>query len=603
MKKVAKNQISQNLLHDIKISPKALKILIFVIIFCAFSYLIFVIVDSYRTNGYFSFPLDDPWIHLQFAKNLNHYGSFSYYKDTNITSGSTAPLYTFLLSIGFNFTSNEFVLSYTIGIIFFIASLIYFYYILNLEFQSSTLITIFGTLFFGFMWKLHWAALSGMETTMAIFFLISSIYYYKKNKWILFSIFSGLFLWVRPEALIFNGVVLLDWLYKKYWMKEKFSERNFLQKKNELKVSLLILIILSISYFIFNYSLSGTFFPNTFSAKIKYYSGGNVNYLGQLYQLFTESDLIILSVFSIVGFLVILYKIITRNQNEKLIFAGWVLGMILAYGLFLPYLYQKGRYLFPVFPAYLVLGIYGIILTLNYIYDKFKSFVSYKKYLLFAIIILGLITLQFFYASLGFKKTYIEDVKYIYDRQITTAKWLNKNLPQQAIIATHDIGAIAYYSNLQVVDMVGLVSPEMIPNIGSFDRLKRFLNSKKVTHIATLRNWFHIKNQNPIFITNESTPEVMEVFEYSKNSDFVPQDIVRINEEAEYFLNLGEVQRAMFLLNQSISFYPDLDWTNFLIGKIFMMAKEYNKAKLFFENTLRLNPNHLQAKQMISNLQ
>lgn len=32
---------------------------------------------AYQTNGEFGFPLDDPWIHLQFAKNLHDYGSFS----------------------------------------------------------------------------------------------------------------------------------------------------------------------------------------------------------------------------------------------------------------------------------------------------------------------------------------------------------------------------------------------------------------------------------------------------------------------------------------------------------------------------------------------
>ena len=36
---------------------------------------------AYYTNEGFGFPLDDPWIHLQFAKNLHDYGSFSYFKN------------------------------------------------------------------------------------------------------------------------------------------------------------------------------------------------------------------------------------------------------------------------------------------------------------------------------------------------------------------------------------------------------------------------------------------------------------------------------------------------------------------------------------------
>ncbi len=602
MKKVARPQISQRLIYDLKITPKAQKALFFLVLLLSLLYLIFVLLKSLHINGYFSFPLDDPWIHLQFAKNLNEYGKFSYFKDLNITSGSTAPFYTFLLSIGFFFTSNEFILSYCLGIIFFIGSIIYFYNILRLEFQDSFLITIFGTILFAFMWKIQWAALSGMETTTVLFFLLGAIYYYKKNSWLIFSVFAGILLWVRPEALIFYGVLFIDLLYKKYLLNKKLNNNEFIFKNKQFKTGLIIFVLLLISYFVFNLSLSGTLFPNTFSAKIKYYSGGNVNYITQVYNLFTENELIILSLFSVIGILVVLYEILNRKQNGKLIYTFWLLGIILAYGLFLPYLYQKGRYLFPIFPAYLIMGIYGIVITMNLIQKKIESIKNYYKYMFLVLVITIIITLQFLYASINFIKIYIDDVKYIHDRQIITGKWLNKNLSPQSIVATHDIGAIAFYSKLQVVDMVGLISPEMIPNIGSFDRLKKFLSSKKVTHIATLRNWFHIGNQYPIFTTNEKTPEVMEVFEYTDNSDFVPQNIVRINEEAEYLLMTGDIQRALLLLNQSINFYPNLDWTNFLIGKIFMLLRENNKAKVFFENTLRLNPNHLGAKQLIENL-
>ena len=58
--------------------------------------------NAYRVNGAAGFPLDDPWIHLQFAKNLHEYGSYSYYRNQTVTSGSTSPLYTLLLAAGFS---------------------------------------------------------------------------------------------------------------------------------------------------------------------------------------------------------------------------------------------------------------------------------------------------------------------------------------------------------------------------------------------------------------------------------------------------------------------------------------------------------------------
>ena len=56
---------------------------------------------AFQRNGTNGFPLDDPWIHLQFAKNLHAYGHYSYYKAEMVTSGSTSPLYTLILALGF----------------------------------------------------------------------------------------------------------------------------------------------------------------------------------------------------------------------------------------------------------------------------------------------------------------------------------------------------------------------------------------------------------------------------------------------------------------------------------------------------------------------
>ncbi len=60
-----------------------------------------------RQNQALSFPLDDPWIHLTFARNLAHFFSFSYFKNEMVTAGSTSPLYTFILSLFFLIKNDE----------------------------------------------------------------------------------------------------------------------------------------------------------------------------------------------------------------------------------------------------------------------------------------------------------------------------------------------------------------------------------------------------------------------------------------------------------------------------------------------------------------
>jgi len=58
------------------LQPKhvALSILLVVCIVCPAVMLSY----AYFTNEGFGFPLDDPWIHLQFARNLQEFGSFSF---------------------------------------------------------------------------------------------------------------------------------------------------------------------------------------------------------------------------------------------------------------------------------------------------------------------------------------------------------------------------------------------------------------------------------------------------------------------------------------------------------------------------------------------
>ncbi|MGV8018322.1 MAG: hypothetical protein AB2L26_09125 [Ignavibacteria bacterium] len=40
--------------------------------------------------------------------------------------------------------------------------------------------------------------------------------------------------------------------------------------------------------------------------------------------------------------------------------------------------------------------------------------------------------------------------------------WIKENTKPEDIIATHDVGAIGYYSDRKIVDVAGLITPELI---------------------------------------------------------------------------------------------------------------------------------------------
>jgi hypothetical protein len=47
--------------------------------------------------------------------------------------------------------------------------------------------------------------------------------------------------------------------------------------------------------------------------------------------------------------------------------------------------------------------------------------------------------------------------------QVHLGRWANAQLPKTARIALNDIGAIAFFSRREVIDLMGLVTPEIIP--------------------------------------------------------------------------------------------------------------------------------------------
>ncbi|MFA5404846.1 MAG: hypothetical protein WC358_07930 [Ignavibacteria bacterium] len=228
-------------------------------------------------NSGFGFPLDDPWIHLTFARNLVDYHSFSYFKNEMATAGSTSPIYTLILAAGFFVMKNEMVLSYILGIAFLILSGIAFYKLSSVEFDKENYYALIFTGIFLIDKWLNFISLSGMETTMFIFILLATAYFYKKRKAIPFAIFLGLIMWGRPDGVTFIGALAVDYFLARYFAKTDKSITLF--SKNELIKIGIISCAIVLVYFGMNLMLSGSIMPNTYTAKIVYYSAKSKEFL------------------------------------------------------------------------------------------------------------------------------------------------------------------------------------------------------------------------------------------------------------------------------------------------------------------------------------
>ena len=91
-----------------------------------------------------------------------------------------------------------------------------------------------------------------------------------------------------------------------------------------------------------------------------------------------------------------------------------------------------------------------------------------------------LVTLGF--VALG-ARSYGEDVGLIESEMVVTAKWVAAHLPPEAVIAAHDIGALGYFDDHELVDLAGLVSPEVIPFMRDESRLTEFLDQRRANYL------------------------------------------------------------------------------------------------------------------------
>ena len=81
-------------------------------------------------------------------------------------------------------------------------------------------------------------------------------------------------------------------------------------------------------------------------------------------------------------------------------------------------------------------------------------------------------------ATVSALDTYASEVKNINDLQVRTAHWIEEHTAPDALIATNDIGAIAFFSRRFILDTEGLVSPDAIWD-KRMKRIDRFLERSR----------------------------------------------------------------------------------------------------------------------------
>ncbi|MGD9048616.1 MAG: hypothetical protein PVF77_11235 [Anaerolineae bacterium] len=429
------------------------------------------------SQGFSGFPLDDAWIHQTYARNLAETGQLAFLPGEP-SAGSTSLAWSFLLSVGYMLGLDYRLWAYLLGAIS-LAATAWLAYRLFLRLTPSRLVTAFLTgLFCAVEWHLVWAAASGMETMLFSALSLAMLEYFfsrvaarqtpldpvtmQKEQAIVSAVgiglLGGILTITRPEGLALTGLVIAA-LAVYPWPASRVQVRDRLLSA---AVSLLALGVILVPYFVFNLRTSSSILPNTFYAKQTEYQ---VDWpLPLRFWWVFSPTLVGAQVLLLPGFLYGVYVVVRRRDWPAMLPLVWWLGFLSVYALRLPVNYQHGRYVMPTIPLFLIYGAWGTALILR----------PRSPHLLVRVLSRGLAATIALLAVLFWGRgaqAFAEDVGFIEREMVATAHWLNEHTAPVDLIAVHDIGAVGYLTDRPLLDLAGLITPQVIPFMTDSEQL------------------------------------------------------------------------------------------------------------------------------------
>lgn len=453
------------------------------------------------------FPLDDAWTHQTYARNLGSYGVMAFSPGVP-SAGGTSLLWILILALGYFLKLPFFAWTYLWSGIFavgtaFLAALLHQQYFNN--FRNSVIVAIICI----FEFHLAWAAVSGMEIglftclTLLFFLLLAR----DTSAWMLGAL-TGFIVLVRPEGVLLAAIYGFHLLFK--------HPREIRRVIVQGAAFGIMFLLINSPWIAFNLTYAHSPFPNTLTAKFMHYGypwspRRSLEYVWNVLLYFMEGSLLLI----FPGALFKLYNSIRSKEALHPQPLYWFLGIVGIYAVALPFIYDQGRYLIPLIPLVIIYGIEGI--------SQFLEFALRTSVMRTAVWILlfGAVLSLWVTTSTEFAGT----VR-MYDQvHMQAAQWINEHAPQDVIIATHDIGILGYFTSRQIVDLAGLVTPEVVPIMDDHPRLADYLRSKNVSYMIVFSDRYSdILPQLNARLVFSPHPEIMiarggepfEIYEISK---------------------------------------------------------------------------------------
>ena len=385
-------------------------------------------------------PYDDAYISFRYARNLAR-GKGLVFNDGERVEGYSNFLWVLILSFlskaGFDLP----LLSKILGAIFSMSTLAVTYQISRSLTEKTPILNTIPLLLLACSGPLALHSVNGLETAMFSFLISAGTWLYLQglshSRYLYYSSLSFfLAALTRHEALLVFFITIMHYLH--------IQKGRLTWHKREGYLWIFIPSLLYLMYFLWRYNYYGYLLPNTFYAKkadlwsdIKLGS----SYFGQF----------LISVGGIVGFLGL--PLIFLKKRSKQNWEAYFIGILLIYSLYIAFVGGDGfpllRFFVPVLPIFYLL----LNETLWFLQ---RRFLGQRDGIVLKIVPVFIFLAYTFVPTIKEYRHVYGAYEHLEQSWIFLGKQLKKRLPSEASIALSPVGAVAYYSELKIIDMLGL---------------------------------------------------------------------------------------------------------------------------------------------------
>lgn len=481
------------------------------ILFGAMPPLALLVAEGYLFGDLRGFPLDDSWIHLQFARNLAA-GNGLAYDGGRLVAGSTAPLWSLLLAPLFLLPGPVEVWTKLLGLAA-QAATVGATFVLGRRLTLGRPLAALAAILVAGTDYLLWASISGMEVPLFNFLALAGIAAHVGERRADLAgaprppasfLLLGLAALARPEGVLLPIFAALDRVVVAAAPGLRFSRAGARSALAGLALAAILVAPMALAFEV----ISGSPAPTTLAAK----SEGPRGWLPEgrhlqkiLSYLFGSQPLPVLLA---AGGALLLIARLGTPRDRGLLLPAWAAGLPLALATLSSgrelLTGNFGRYFYPLFPAVVLLG----VLALDQLsLERLRSLAIGRLRMPVAVpLVLLLFLLPLVPRSRAAVAIFLQSRQNVEDSDVRVARWLAANVPPDALLGLCDIGVIKYRLPNPIVDLAGIASPERRDFLERMKRehglpwpqaLRLWLEEVRPEYIVLFPSWFPLLDAEP----------------------------------------------------------------------------------------------------------